>query len=88
MNFRFIKTKSMVLLTAALVLSGCSSFNLNQGLDRVNREVNGFTQSELNLAKTKEDRDKRLAATNNLLAKPVGQKEAVQLLLAVRRQQV
>ena len=82
MNFRFIKIKTMFLLTAALVLSGCSSFNLNQGLDRVNREVNGFTQSELNLAKTKEEREKRLAATNNLLAKPVGQKEAVQLLLA------
>jgi outer membrane protein TolC len=82
MNFRFIKIKSIVLFTAALVLSGCSSFNLNQGLDRVNREVNGFTQSDLNLAKTKEEREKRLAATNNLLVKPVGQKEAVQLLLA------
>jgi outer membrane protein TolC len=48
----------------------------------VNRDVSSFTQSELNLAKNKEDRDKRLAATTQLLAKPVGQKEAVQLLLA------
>ncbi|MFM9990790.1 MAG: TolC family protein [Burkholderiaceae bacterium] len=82
MNFIFLRTQSIFFLAGYLGLSGCSSFNLNQGLDRVNREVNGFTQSELNLAKTKVEREKRLAATNNLLAKPVGQKEAVQLLLA------
>ncbi len=82
MSFRFKKLKSMTMVVAALGLSGCASYNLNQGLDRVNRDANGFTQSELNLAKTKEERDKRLAATNQLLAKPVGQKEAVQLLLA------
>jgi outer membrane protein TolC len=48
----------------------------------MNRDASSFTQSELNLAKTKEDRDKRLAATTQLLTNPVGQKEAVQLLLA------
>jgi len=77
-----LKFKSIVLMTAALGLSGCATYNVNQGLDRVNRDANGFTQSELNLAQNKEERDKRLAATNQLLAKPVGQKEAVQLLLA------
>jgi outer membrane protein TolC len=79
MNLKF---KSMVLMAAALGLSGCASYNVAQGVDRANRDANGFTQNELNLAKTKEDRDKRLAATSQLLAKPVGQKEAVQLLLA------
>ena len=79
MNLKF---KSMVLMTAALGLSGCASYNVGQGVDRANRDASGFTQSELNLAKNKEERDKRLAATNQLLAKPVGQKEAVQLLLA------
>lgn len=82
MNFRFKKFKTLVLVIAVLGLSGCASYNLNQGLDRVNRDASSFTQSELNLAKNKEDRDKRLAATTELLAKPVGQKEAVQLLLA------
>ena len=77
-----LKFKSIVLMTAALGLSGCATYNVNQGLDRVNRDANGFTQNELNFAKNKEERDKRLAATNQLLAKPVGQKEAVQLLLA------
>jgi outer membrane protein TolC len=81
MNLRYTKLKSMALV-AALGLSGCASYNVEQGLDRANREANRFTQSELNLAKNKEERDKRLAATNQLLAKPVGQKEAVQLLLA------
>jgi outer membrane protein TolC len=79
MNLKF---KSMVLMTAALGLSGCASYNVEQSVDRANRDASGFTQSELNLAKNKEERDKRLAATNQLLAKPVGQKEAVQLLLA------
>jgi outer membrane protein TolC len=82
MNFRFRKIKSMVLVVATLGLSGCASYNLNQGLDRVNRNASSFTQGELSLAKSKEERDKRLAATTQLLAKPVGQKEAVQLLLA------
>ena len=79
MNLKF---KSLVLTVVALGLSGCASYNVEQGVDRANRGASGFTQSELNLAKTKEDRDKRLAATSQLLAKPVGQKEAVQLLLA------
>jgi outer membrane protein TolC len=79
MNLKF---KSMVLMAVALGLSGCASYNVEQGVDRANRDASGFTQTELNLAKSKEERDKRLAATNQLLAKPVGQKEAVQLLLA------
>ena len=81
MNFRFRKIKTLVFVTAVIGLSGCASYDLNQGLGRVNRDANGFTQNELNFAKNKEDRGKRLAATNQLLAKPVGQKEAVQLLL-------
>ena len=79
MNLKF---KSMALMAIALGLSGCASYNVEQGVDRANRDASGFTQSELNLAKSKEERDKRLAATNQLLAKPVGQKETVQLLLA------
>jgi outer membrane protein TolC len=82
MNFRFKNVKTLVLVIAVLGLSGCASYNLNQGLDRANRDASSFTQSELNLAKNKEDRDKRLAVTTELLSKPVGQKEAVQLLLA------
>ena len=82
MNFRLRKIKPMVLVVATLGLSGCASYNLNQGLDRVNRNASSFTQGELSLAKSKEERDKHLAATTQLLAKPVGQKEAVQLLLA------
>jgi outer membrane protein TolC len=79
MNLKF---KSMALMAIALGLSGCASYNVEQGVDRANRDASGFTQTELNLAKSKEERDKRLDVTNQLLAKPIGQKEAVQLLLA------
>ena len=82
MNFIFLRTQSIFLLAAYLGLSGCTSYNIDQGVSRVNREATAFTQSELNLAKNKDDRVKRLAATTQLLAKPVGQTEAVQLLLA------
>lgn len=82
MNFIFLRTQSIFFLAAYLGLSGCASYNIDQGVNRANREATAFTQSELNLAKNKDDRVKRLAATTQLLAKPVGQKEAVQLLLA------
>ncbi len=82
MNFKFKKIKTLVFVTAVIGLSGCTSYDLTQGLGRVNRDANGFAQNELNLAKNKEERDRRLAATTQLLAQPVGQKEAVQLLLA------
>ena len=82
MKFRIKRTQSIVLVTAVLGLTGCASFNIGKGVDRVNRDANSFTQGELNLAQNKEERDKRLVATTQLLAKPVGQKEAVQLLLA------
>lgn len=82
MKFRIKRTQSIVLVTAVLGLTGCASFNIGKGVDRVNRAANSFTQGELNLAQNKEERDKRLVATTQLLAKPVWQKEAVQLLLA------
>lgn len=82
MNFIFLRTQTIFFLAAYLGLSGCASYNIDQGVNRANREATAFTQSELNLAKNKDDRVKRLAATTQLLAKPVGQKEAVQLLLA------
>ena len=61
MNFRFQNIKTLVLVTAVIGLSGCASYDLNQGLGRVSRDANDFTQNELNLAKNKEERDKRLA---------------------------
>lgn len=82
MNFIFLRIQTIFFLAAYLGLSGCASYNIDQGVNRANREATAFTQSELNLAKNKDDRVKRLAATTQLLAKPVGQKEAVQLLLA------
>lgn len=82
MSRSFKKIKSIALLFVAVGLSACASYNINQGIETVNRDLSRFTQNELNLAKSKEDRDKRLAATTRLLANRVGQKEAVQLLLA------
>lgn len=65
----------------ALALAGCSSYDMQQGMDQTNRSTRNFSQGELNLARTQAQRDQRQALTRQLLAAPVGPKEAVQLLL-------
>lgn len=72
-----------VALTAVTiaVLSGCASITADQTVGRVNDEAAGFTEGRLTLARTEAERDKRAAAAMELLAKPLGQREAVQLAL-------
>lgn len=67
---------------ALLVLSGCASVNLEQSLSRTNDEAASFTGGQLALARTPEERGARQKAAADLLAAPLGPKEAVQLALA------
>lgn len=66
---------------ALVVLSGCAGVSLEQSLSRTNDEAASFTDGKLALARTAEEREARQKATADLLAAPVGQKEAVQLAL-------
>jgi len=63
------------------VLTGCASVSLDQNITRVNDEAGSFTEGQLALALTQEERDQRAQVARNLLAQPLGQKEAVQLAL-------
>lgn len=83
MTLRFSRTAQWSVVCAAVVtLGACASYDLNQGMARVNHTTQGFTQGQLQLARTEEDRRQRQAAATRLLSAPLGQTEAVQLMLA------
>jgi outer membrane protein TolC len=68
------------------VLSACAQFDLEQGLHRANADTRAATQStphsDWQLARTDEQNRQRLQAAQELLAQPIGQTQAVQLMLA------
>ena len=70
-----------VSVVAIGVLSGCASVSLEQNVNRVNTETTGFTDGQLSLAQSNQEREQRAQLAAQLLAKPLGQKEAVQLAL-------
>jgi hypothetical protein len=63
------------------VLSGCASVSLEQNVSRVNAETAGFTDGQLAVARSAEEREQRAGLAAKLLAAPLGQQEAVQLAL-------
>jgi outer membrane protein TolC len=79
MNASYTKLALSILFIA--VLSGCASVSLEQNLNRVNTEASTFTEGNLTLARTDDERARRAQATQALLEKPLGQREAVQLAL-------
>lgn len=68
-------------VSVAMVLSGCASVSLEQNLGRVNDELGSFAGGQVAMARTAQDREVRTRNADELLAAPLGQKEAVQLAL-------
>lgn len=68
-------------LAAAAVLSGCASVSLEENLVRVNETTGEFTQGQVTLARDPGERDALRQRASELLAKPLGQQQAVQLAL-------
>ena len=75
------RAKRVLSAVAVVVLSGCASVSLEQNVSRVNDEARSFTDGNLSLARTDDERVKRANAAQALLQSPVGQREAVQLAL-------
>lgn len=71
--------KYCYLALVLVVLSGCASINLEQTLDRVNKETGDFSGSTITLAHTEDEQTRRLRITEGLLANTLGQHQAVQL---------
>lgn len=75
-HFKFALT-----IVAVATLYGCASYDIQKGVDRASLDTKDFVKSDLQLAKTDEDRQKRQATAAQLLLNPVGQTEVVQLML-------
>lgn len=74
--------KSAVLVLSCLLLSACASFELEQGMARASRDTGEFAEGELLLARTDAERRQQQALSAQLLRAPLGQTQAVQLMLA------
>lgn len=69
------------LATAALVLAGCASVNIDRTVQDANETSQTFTQGKLELSRTGEQQQARAALSADLLAKPLSMDGAVQLAL-------
>ena len=70
------------LAAASLLLAGCASVNMDQTVRDANDTTNTFTQGKLELSRTEQQAQARARLSSELLAKPLGMDEAVQLALA------
>lgn len=70
------------LAAAALVLAGCASVNMDQTLAETNQATASFTQGKLTLQRTEAQRQAADKLSTDLLARPLGMDESVQLALA------
>jgi len=67
---------------AIVVLAGCASVNIDQTITDANNSNSAFTQGKLELSRTDQQRQARAKLSAELLSKPLGMDEAVQLALA------
>lgn len=84
MNAPTMKTifKSGVVAAAVLILAGCASVNIDQAVKDTNDTTGAFTQGKLELSRTDQQVQARQKLSAELLAKPLGMDDAVQLALA------
>lgn len=69
-------------MSTVLLLAGCASVDIDDALKDANSRASQFTQGQLNLARSPEERDRRSALATDLLSKPLSQDDAVRLALA------
>ncbi len=70
------------MLLSTVALAGCATVNFDDSLARVNKDAAGFTEGRLTVARNVEQRTAMESRAAELLSKPLGQNEAVQLALA------
>jgi outer membrane protein TolC len=73
--------KTWLGVAALLLLSGCATVDPDALIARSNAQAGAFTQGQLSLARTAEQRAARKRLAQDLLRQPLGQHEAVQLAL-------
>lgn len=73
--------KTVLATAIVLATSACSSVDFDESIAKVNQQANGFTQGQLSLIKTQEQRTQMDKLANELLSQPITQSRAVQLAL-------
>ncbi len=71
--------KSGAVAAAVLILAGCASVNIDQAVRDTNDTTGAFTQGKLELSRTDQQVQAREKLSAELLAKPLGMDDAVQL---------
>ncbi|OUM01022.1 TolC family protein [Variovorax sp. JS1663] len=67
---------------AVMLLAGCATVGIDDALQETNAGAPQFTQGRVELGRTPEQRERRAALSQELLAGPLSQEGAVQLALA------
>jgi outer membrane protein TolC len=67
---------------ATAFLTGCASVGIDDALKETNSSASQFTGGKLELSRTKEQREARMALSEELLGRPLTQDDAVRLALA------
>ena len=67
---------------AVALLAGCAAVGIDEALTDTNTQARTFTDGKLELSRTPDQRARRLALSQGLLAQPLAQRDAVQLALA------
>jgi outer membrane protein TolC len=75
-------TQALFTFGLLLFLAGCASVDFEQSLSETNKLAAEFTQGQLSLAQTREQRDAFANTAADILTKPVAQADAVRLALA------
>jgi hypothetical protein len=75
------RRRATVLAFTLCCLTACVSYDVKQGMQRTAQDTASFTGDNLSLAITDEQRQQRKVLTQQLLSAPIGQKQAVELML-------
>lgn len=73
--------KTLLTVAALAVLGGCASINIDQSVATTNKDAREFTQGNLQLARTNDQRSEMDHLAADILRKPLSQANAVQLAL-------
>ncbi len=78
---RYVRS-GFALSAVALLVSGCASFSIEDSVSWTNEELVGYTDGNLELARTEEQRQARAEVTGELLSATIDRDAAVRLALA------
>lgn len=78
---RHFGKQMLVAIATLVILSGCASVDFNQSIANTNEQAVNFTQGQLALARTKDERTEMDRVATRILSKPIAQSDAVRLAL-------